>query len=160
RYRLASAFEGLEVSGYPSATKNAYGAVLKAFLAYSALEQLHKAVKPPSGSRNLMDRWASLGTKPASQLRRSKSILMFLEEQVESRPLLERLHAFQNGESDNCLSVATALRHAVAHGFMSVHPNGTSPQTAEGFCQLVSQMLIEIADHEFRGLVSDLTHQP
>ena len=46
RYRLAKSFRGLDVEGYANAsTGDAYSSVMLAFLAYSALEQLHEATK-------------------------------------------------------------------------------------------------------------------
>ncbi|MCG8368282.1 MAG: hypothetical protein MJA27_33740 [Pseudanabaenales cyanobacterium] len=156
RYRLASAFERLEVNGYPSATEDAYSAVLKAFLAYSTLEQLHKAIEC---DQHLIERWANLAEEPAARLRRAGKILDFLESTMRSQQLRENLDNFRNKETDNCLIVATALRHAVAHGFMTVHPKGTAPQTSERFCESLRQMLLRIADQEFSGLVTLLTQQ-
>ena len=168
RYRLASTFEGIETGDYSDETKNAYGAVLKAFLAYSALEQLHKAVKPADNGQHLIERWGTMATEPASELRECETILVFLENRIleemennnnRGRTLLGRLQDFRLGNSDNCLSVATALRNAVAHGFMSVHPKGTSPRTADRFCSRIAMLLTEIADREFSSLVVELTCQ-
>jgi len=52
--------------------------------------------------------------------------------------------------------VATALRHAVAHGFMSVHPEGTSPKVSKIFCQQMSRMLLSISDRAFVDLLESL----
>lgn len=160
RYRLAANFRGLNIEGYASAsTVDAYSAVMSAFLAYSALEQLHDATKQPV-KQHLNDRWAELATEVSSKLRRSKRILEFLGQQVESSKLRKNLQNFIDGKNDNALYVATALRHAVAHGVMSVHPNNTSPQSATRFCTHISKMLLSIADHEFNDLVDSLPKIP
>lgn len=155
RYRLAKSFRGVAVEGYADATAEAYGAVMQAFLAYSALEQLHKATKTKP-KQHLHDRWGALATEPSAKLRRASNILLFLQEQMDSDTLRNRLQEFIDGQTNNSLYVASALRNAVAHGFMSVHPKGTSPRTAILFCEQISEMLMQIADEEFTTLVDSL----
>ena len=160
RYRLAKNFRGLDVEGYANAsTGEAYSSVMLAFLAYSALEQLHEATKE-NPKQHLHDRWADLAISPSAKLRRAKKILLFLQTQMDSPRLKGHLQAFIDGKTDNSLYVASALRNAVAHGFMSVHPKGTSPGTAARFCDQISEMLITIADAEFTALVGSLTQTP
>jgi hypothetical protein len=157
RYRLAKNFRGLNIEGYANAsTGEAYSSVMLAFLAYSALEQLHEATKE-THNQHLHDRWADLAIAPSAKLRQTKKILLFLQTQMSSKSLKAHLQEFIDGKTDNSLYVASALRHAVAHGFMSVHPEGTSPGTASRFCDRISEMLITIADTEFTALVGSLT---
>lgn len=157
RYRLARAFNGIDADGYAKDTIEAYGALLKVFLAYSALEQFHKAVKPVNPRQRLHDRWASLAVSPAASLRESDAILQFLIKTVRHDRLRDRLIDFQRGNHDNVLIVAMALRHAVAHGFMSVHPEGTSPRVSKTFCQQLSRMLLSISDQAFIELLESLS---
>lgn len=156
RYRLASAFNGIDADGYADDTVDAYGAVIKVFLAYSALEQFHKAVKPTTPNQQLSERWVDWATSPAISLRESDAIIQFLIKTVSNETLRRKLIAFQRGEHDNVLVVATALRHAVAHGFMSVHPEGTSARVSKVFCQQISQMLLTISDQAFIDLLKSL----
>ncbi len=157
RYRLARAFNGVDADGYASDTIEAYGAVLKVFLAYSALEQFHKAVKPAKSKQHLSERWADWATSPADSLRGSDAIIQFLIKTVSHESLKNKLIAFQQGKHDNVLIVATALRHAVAHGFMSVHPEGTSARVSKIFCQQLSRMLLSISDRSFVDLLESLS---
>ncbi len=157
RYRLARAFNGIDADGYASDTIDAYGAVLKVFLAYSALEQFHKAVKPINPRQHLSERWADWAVSPAVSLRESDAIIQFLIKTVSHQKLKEKLIAFQQGKHDNVLIVATALRHAVAHGFMSVHPEGTAPKVSKIFCQQLSRMLLSISDRSFVDLLESLS---
>lgn len=157
RYRLARAFNGIDADGYADDTVDAYGAVLKVFLAYSALEQFHKAVEPANPRQHLSERWASWATSPAVSLRESDAIIQFLIKTVSNERLKEKLIAFQRGKHDNVLIVATALRHAVAHGFMSVHPEGTSARVSKVFCQQMSRLLLSISDRAFVDLLEFLS---
>ena len=156
RYRLARAFNGIDADGYADDTVDAYGALLKVFLAYSALEQFHKAV-PARPKQHLSERWADWATSPAASLRESDAIIQFLIKTVRNERLRDKLIAFQHGKHSNVLIVATALRHAVAHGFMSVHPEGTSPKVSKIFCQQMSRMLLSISDRAFIDLLESLS---
>jgi hypothetical protein len=157
RYRLARAFNGIDADGYAKDTMDAYSAVLKVFLAYSALEQFHKAVKPTKPRQHLSERWADCAVSPAVSLRESEAIIQFLIKTVSHNKLKEQLIAFQQGKHDNVLIVATALRHAVAHGFMSVHPEGTSARVSKIFCQQLSRMLLSISNQSFVDLLKSLS---
>lgn len=157
RYRLARAFNGIDADGYAEDTMDAYGAVLKVFLAYSALEQFHEAVKPTKPRQHLSERWAACAVSPAVSLRESNTIIQFLIKTVSHNKLRDQLVAFQQGKHDNVLIVATALRHAVAHGFMSVHPEGTSARVSTIFCQQMSRMLLSLSNQSFVELLKSLS---
>jgi hypothetical protein len=91
RYRLAKNFRGLDIQGYANAsTGKAYSAVMLAFLAYSALEQLHEATRE-THNQHLHDRWADLATVPSAKLRQTKTILLFLQTHMTSNSLKDRL---------------------------------------------------------------------
>ncbi|MGA1265114.1 MAG: hypothetical protein ACO331_14600 [Prochlorothrix sp.] len=148
RYRLASSFHGVQLTGYPDKTSQAYATVIQTFLAYTALEQLHTATRS-NPKQHLHERWGTLSHDSAAKLRQSPNLIWFLHDQMHHKGLKQNLQNFVEGENDNALYVATALRHAVSHGFMTVHPRGTRPQVAIQFCQDISQMLLKIADDEF-----------
>lgn len=155
RYRLANSFEGLVLHGYADETEAAYSALMKAFWAYSAFEQFDKAVKAvPKIHRT--ERWAELATGPAAELRAAEEIVDFLAKQMDYQNTQKRVISFRDGETDNCLIVAAALRHAVAHGFMSVHPHGSSAKTAAIFCERVSAMLMTISHQAFVDFTQEL----
>ncbi|MGB2923671.1 MAG: hypothetical protein WBB82_00040 [Limnothrix sp.] len=154
RYRLASGFESLNVKGFrQELTIKGYGATLKVFLAYTALEQLHKASK---SKRHLHEHFGKVQPDLAVKLRETPSILTFLSEQLESRMLRQKLQEFVEEKHDVCLYVATALRHAFSHGFLSVHANNTTPQQTIMFCENLSNMLIDLADREFSKITESL----
>ncbi len=156
RYRLARAFNGINATGYGDDAIDAYGSVMRAFLAYSALEQFHKAVKPVPSKQHLSERWAGMAIAPAENLRDADAVLQYLPQAVSNKKLRDKLIAFRKGEHDNCLIVATALRHAVAHGFMSFHPEGTPARVSKVFCDQLTRMLLSIADLSFIDLLDTL----
>ncbi|MEB3225223.1 MAG: hypothetical protein VKJ86_05400 [Synechococcus sp.] len=155
RYRLASGFKGLDVEDFrQELTVNGYSATFKVFLAYTALEQLHKATKTENQKFN--NRFEEAQPVLASKLRETPKILIFLSEQLESPKLRAKLQDFIDKKHDFCLCVATGLRHAFSHGFMIVHANNTTPQQTIKFCEMLSTMLLELADREFSEITDSL----
>ena len=157
RYRLASGFKSLQVDGFSEKTEtvDGYSAMFKVFLAYTALEQLHKASKEFK-KQHLHQRFAKPHPELAQQLREAESILIFLNEHLESKYLKEKLKEFEDEKHDVCLYVATGLRHAFSHGFMSAHAKNTSPKKTIDFCNILSEMLLKLADEEFSKIVQSL----
>ncbi|AMA09846.1 hypothetical protein [Picosynechococcus sp. PCC 73109] len=155
RYRLASGFKGLDVEGFrQESTVNGYSATFKVFLAYTALEQLHKATR--SNPQHLHERFGESQPILAAKLRDFSNILNFLREQLASEKLKKELQNFIDEKHDVCLYVATGLRHAFSHGFMSVHANNTTPQQTIEFCEVLSTMLLELANREFSEITDSL----
>lgn len=157
RYKLARAFKGVKLDGYSNDAAAAHCALLRAFLAYSALEQFHKAVESERGNIHLTKRWAAIASTPATELNGSDDIIQFLIKIVSSEKLKKNLTAFQKGDHDNVLIVATALRHAVAHGYMSFYPDKIPPKTVAAFCNHIAKMLLTIADQSFIELLESLS---
>lgn len=156
RYRLASGFESLNVRGFrQDSTIKGYSATLKVFLAYTALEQLHKASKI-SAKQHLHERFEESLPNLAEKLRETSKILTFLSEQLQSQTLRQKLQEFIEEKHDICLYVATGLRHAFSHGFLSVHANNTMPKQTILFCENLSNMLIDLADREFSKITESL----
>lgn len=160
RCRLVDSFERLVVTGYAEETADAYSALMKAFLAYTALEQFHKAIKPVTKKLKLIERWATTSPELVAELRREDTIIRFLAERMDRKTTRAEVLDFVNGETDNCLIVAKALRNAVAHGMMSVHPDGTSARAAEKFCDRISEMLIRISKQAFSDWCHSLPEYP
>lgn len=155
RYRLASGFRGLNVEGfYQESTVSAYSATFKAFLAYTALEQLHKATD--SNQQSFLERFGKAQPAFALKLRETPSILIFLSKQLESKKLRDKLQNFIDEKHDVWLCVATGLRHAFSHGFMSVHANNTTPQKTIEFCEAISAELLHLSDCEFSKITDSL----
>lgn len=161
KYHLASGFEGIIADEYKtSETVDAYSAVLKVFLAYTSLEQLCKVVRPDLKKPYMIMDWAyesypELASEPVDILRESERILAFLTNNV-CDALAKRLKSFAAGEIDNCMPVAAAVRHAVAHGFISIRPYGTSAPVATDFCGYLSTMLMTVTDEAFTTFIDDL----
>ena len=137
RFRLAQSYEGINLKDYPESSIEAYGSLFGVFLAYSALEQLYKAVGKPNNV--IADEWAIKEPKIANKLRKSKRLLIFIHEKLDSRRLKDKIIKFQEKENDNILVIAQAMRHLVAHGIMTIHAGRIKPQTTINFCNSVKQ---------------------
>ena len=92
RFRLAQSYEGMILTDYPESTVDAYSSLFGVFLAYSALEQLYKAVGKPGDS--IITEWAIIDKENADKLRRSSQILTFLHDKVSSDQLKKKIDEF------------------------------------------------------------------
>jgi len=137
RFRLAQSYEGINLKDYPESSVEAYGSLFGVFLAYSALEQLYKALGKPN--RIIADEWAINELKIANKLRRSKRLLIFIHDKLDSHKLKDKVIKFQEKENNNILVIAQAMRHLVAHGIMTIHAGRIAPQTTINFCNSVKQ---------------------
>ncbi|MEL7141679.1 MAG: hypothetical protein AAFY33_01645 [Cyanobacteria bacterium J06643_4] len=161
KYHLATSFEGILAREYKmDETVDAYSAVLKVFLAFSALESFCRSTCPELRRQYEIESWAfekfpSVVSGPAQTLRESERIVSFLTKNV-GKELKKRLNSFSAGNTDNCMHVAAAIRHAVAHGFISIRPYGTSAIASVDFCEDLSAMLIGVADEAFSAFMYNL----
>ena len=137
RFRLAQSYEGINLKDYPELAIEAYGSLFGVFLAYSALEQLYKAVGKPN--KIIADEWAINEPKIANKLRRSKRLLIFIHDKLYPSKLKNKVIQFQDKENNNILVIAQAMRHLVAHGIMTIHAGRISPKTTINFCNSVKQ---------------------
>lgn len=116
RFRLAKCFENTNAAGVGRTLKS-YDAILKAFLAYTAYEQLMKAAPRlrvfkvfPIKINQIIDK------ELAENLRTQKTILTFLVINSTDKELSLKIHDFQEGSNDDIACVAFALRNVYAHG--------------------------------------------
>ena len=147
RYKLASSFEGVRLSGMAPRTAGSYACALGVALAYSALEALRKATGQ-RGTRQVMEdavlarRYRSLGLTKLRHV---------LESTTEHPPLRERLQELaMDPAADDLMPVASALRHAVFHGDFTTYGAGAVQSKATGaFLDDLKEALLSTADAEF-----------
>lgn len=147
RYKLASSFEGVRLSGMAPRTAGSYGGALGVALAYSALEALRKATGQ-RGTRQVMD--------DAVLAQRYRSVALtklrhLLESTTEHPPLQDRLQELATDPfADDLMPVASALRHAVFHGDFTAYGAGAVQlKTTRTFLDDLKEVLLSTANAEF-----------
>jgi len=150
RFRLGRSYRGLNLEGYPESSVTAYSSVLGVFFAYSALEQLYVAVGQPGDT--ILDVWAIYDPNLSAHLRKSSKILSFLQTQVNDK-LAERIEKFTAYRDDNLLVLAAAVRQLVAHGIMTIHSGGVTPETVQNFCHILTSSVYLKSEECFKKYV-------
>lgn len=110
RWRLAWSFESLGAPGYSGAVLDGYSTGFNLFLAYTAHEQLAKAV----GRRH--HEFAMEDAPLAADVRKRLSPLQRSLLNEASKPQAESMLAFFAAQSDDVRAVAYGIRNMVAHG--------------------------------------------
>jgi len=154
RYRLSYSYQGINLQDYPEQSVEAYGCLLGVFLAYSAFEQLYKAVGLTQiKGKHIVEEWAIEHESIAEELRKKRKVIDFLHDKVHAPKLKERIMEFQLGNNHNILVLALAIRNLVAHGVMTVHGGNVNSKTTIGFCSMLKECVDNKTQHCFENYV-------
>lgn len=157
RVRLAHSFEGVQLRDYADGTEEGYGALIRAALAYSAVESLRRAL----GYRGDHEFAPDLGgVDQADIVRRFREADVedrfghFVRDRVNDR-LRRRLIALYEGEdgSANVVHLGAGLRHIFVHGHLTPSARQVPPRRAAQACDVVTEMLLRLADDAFSSRV-------
>ncbi|AFZ54696.1 MAG: hypothetical protein Kow0091_21220 [Geminocystis sp.] len=154
RYRLSYSYQGINLQDYPEQSVEAYGCLLGVFLAYSAFEQLYKAVGLTQiRGKHIVEEWAIENESIAEELRKSHRVIDFLHDKVDTNGLKRRIIEFKLGNNHNILILAQSIRHLVAHGVMTVHGGNVNSKTSIGFCNILKENLDNKTQYCFENYV-------
>ncbi|MGI0482787.1 hypothetical protein ACN4EE_18625 [Geminocystis sp. CENA526] len=154
RYRLSYSYQGINLQDYPEQSVEAYGCLLGVFLAYSAFEQLYKAVGLTQiRGKHIVEEWSIEDKSIAEELRKRYKVIDFLHDKVSADQLKQRIMEFQLGNNHNILVLATAIRHLVAHGVMTVHGGNVNSKTTIAFCSMLKECVDNKTQHCFENYV-------
>lgn len=111
RWRLASAFDGLSAPGFSDQIRDGYSAAFEVFLAYTAHEQLAKALGM-GHSEIPLDRDPELAAEIRTHLRDFEALLT----KGARGKQRDGLREFWSGGTDDVRFIAYGIRNEVAHG--------------------------------------------
>lgn len=114
RYSMALEFESLSLSGTSKETSEAYVALLRVMLSYSALEVLESALGSKSQIAIFEDQLSSWFRQESQEF-----LVHELLKSATSKSLSGRLTAFRKFEHDDLRPMVEAIRNLMAHGTMS-----------------------------------------
>ncbi len=155
RYRIARAFSSITFQddfSMKAENVDAYGAMMRTFLAFSAWEVL--SMKEDDGKYG-----SCVGEDMQSQIRKqirkrykSHAFIEFLAQRADKRAELI-LRGFMNGESTDPLSLAGGVRNIFAHGFLPANAKGTTPQATRDICGWLADYVMVNIDRRFNELL-------
>ncbi|MCF7790533.1 MAG: hypothetical protein K9M56_00920 [Victivallales bacterium] len=150
RYRLAKSFQSITFAGYSDVTSNAYAALLRVFLVWSAFEILLRAMKlKQMDTAPLFERHgASSVLEAIRKTDRDGKVASFLLGKV-NQTHEDVLSTFLAGGSVNIAYFISGVRHVFAHGILTPHAGGAAPEAMASVCTSLSDFLLKVMDAEF-----------
>lgn len=158
RYRAARLVHGLHVAPERKGGEweRGFAALLNVFLAYTASESLARGL--PGHYQDNLSGFRVESMSLAKRIRKNEGILKLLIAEIVNGKLISKLNAFANGQSDDVFCVASAIRHLVAHGTITVGgANVGSKEKAEALLRLADAVL-EFCDRTFSEFCSTRLH--
>jgi hypothetical protein len=150
RFRLAKSFQSITFAGYSAVTSRAYAALLRVFLAWSAFEILLRAMGlKQKDTAPLFDRHgASSVLDNIRETDHDGKVAKFLL--ANANPTHQDvLSTFLTGGSVNVGYFISGVRHVFAHGILTAHAGGASPEAMTDVCTSLSEFLLRVMDAEF-----------
>jgi hypothetical protein len=154
RYRVAKAFQGVQLEGYGQTTIDGYSALVKVFLCWSAFEQFLEVLG--INQRNfgaLLQPYAP--DEAIQQIKtadRNRSFYDFLYSRVNKTHQTELRNYFRD-DLKNVTYLASAIRHIFVHGLLTPHANQTRPAKVVKIGTVISEFLLRVMDEEFHKRV-------
>lgn len=154
RFRVARAFRRIELEDYTSDTERGYTALCRVLFTWSAFEQFLKLLgKGQADSGPLLDRYNIRAA--LSRIRgmdRGDSFFKFIHKRVNLRHKQE-LENYFNDDPCNFTYLASAIRHAFAHGSLTPNAEQVPPETVVEICDYLCTGLVKVMDDEFSRLL-------
>lgn len=154
RFRVAAAFNGVNLEGYTPETQQGYSALMKVFLCWSAFEAFMRImgfdrrtagrVAETHGAADVAIRVAKVDSE--------KKFYEFIRARANKAHQKE-LDRYLCGESHDVLYLASSIRHIFVHGDLTPNASGTNPAQTNLICSLLSDLCIEIMDDEFSSKI-------
>jgi hypothetical protein len=154
RYRAARLFLAVNVEPEQVSEEwsRGFSALLKVFLAYTAMESLARSL--PGRYEDNIKGFSKESVKLAQQIRKNRTLLDFLFTEISNAKLKPKLKAFADSENNDVFWVASAIRHLVAHGTLTVGgANARSMEKAEALLKL-ADVVMKVSDEKFSEFCS------
>lgn len=163
RYRLAASFVRLELAGFAdSKTSDAYGAVFRVFLAFTAYEQFLVATAyTPQHGKDLSDT-SYKGKALLSDLEKINSFknlvarVKNLHDGKQGEAIKKALDGYlSNKKSISIITIAKALRNAFSHGRLASAPLNTDARENKKICDKIANHVLNLVDKELTAFMNE-----
>lgn len=159
RMSVAKSLDIIRLSDHKEATAHAYTSIFRVFLSYSAFEIFYYLIHGKEEiDRRLAEPWSlsrdpDVVTKLLRQPGRGDKLTTFLTGELRTQNA-KSLTDLKQGNSDNVLHLASAIRNIFAHGSMTAHAYGTTPAFIQKIGDATSAHVLRIVDEEFSARVA------
>lgn len=161
RYRLAASFIRIELSDFVEAkTSEAYGAIFRVFLSFTAYEQFLVATAyTPQQGKDLSDTKYG-GAALIAELKQIKSFqnlvtrVKNLHDGKQGEAIRKALHGYlYDKKSLSVIVLAKAFRNAFSHGRLASAPQNTEAKENKEICDKIAEHVLQLIDGELSEFV-------
>lgn len=154
RYRLASAFNGLDVSAFDKRTRDGYSVATKLFLAYSAYDEIREAEKILRNAKNPKIHHV-FDFKLAHKIRKNEGLERLLRNSVAvtRKSLVDSIARFYEEGNNEVMCVATALRNCFAHGDFTAGSADLQTKTAQSVVNELTDIVLLKSNEIFNEIL-------
>ena len=152
RYRAAKCFRYVEFDELTVGTADGYGALVQLLLTYSAFEHFLRCIglRLQSSRPLLQDVERDRALESLRALHGQGELFTVLRQHLDP-PYRRQVDAHLSWQPCNPFYLAAALRHAFAHGMLTVTPGNVPPQTVATVCRFLCRVLFRVIDREFEA---------
>jgi len=159
RVHFAESFQSVKSKGYTKETMIGYNGMFQNFLSYSAFEgflELFNKIKFYDVDTTFPKYKYVAISKKIRSFDKQEKFIDSVHSQLTHASLKKRLTSFQDGETNNPIILAAAIRHTFAHGKLSANTNDANPEHVAEICSLLSNLIFEIMDTEFEKKINSI----
>lgn len=156
RYRVARSFQGITLAGFSPNTVLGYNSLFRVFLMWSAFERFLQVMGHSQNSiePNLAAYKPQVCLAAISADEIGKTFYEFVAPRVDSKHQI-RLQQFADHTLTNPTYLASAVRHLFAHGHLTAHAGGSSPERVDQVCTILFDFHMAVMDGEFTRVIRD-----
>ncbi len=156
RYKVARSFQGIVLEDFSPLTVDGYSALFRAMLVWSAFERFLPAIglKQPQSAAMLVPYQPELLVGEVQRADYKARFFTFVRKHADRKPTQDQLDLYLAGGDCNPTYLASSLRHIFAHGWLTPHAGGTSPERVARVCTLLCDFHMKVMDAEFDKRVS------
>lgn len=157
RYRLAQSFRGLDLDGISSGTRIGYEISLRLMLCYSAAESTATAIGQNVTGWHILDKALAKNARPIFTKENSDGVVLIKDAMsVLNQPgMKNRLEDFVRGDTDDVRVAATAMRHLMAHGNLTVNALDMRLKRNQRTVETIAELMLSETENRFGEWLQD-----
>ena len=160
RYRMAHAFQGVQLEGFGEETKAGYNALLRLFLTWSAFELFMRVTGATNGDLDALLKPYNPEAAVAAVRRLDPSDRYFtMIRRHVNKHIGAELDKYLAGQPISVIWLIRSLRQIFAHGTLTPNADKVKPWMVQQICDVCCGLLFRVMDEEFSRRVIAYSNQ-
>ena len=162
RFKVAAAFDRIQLRGYAEPTNRAYGALFRILLTCSAVEQYQKitALGWPQTEELLSFAQRQECLAAVRKADREGKFFAAVQERTARRGLATTVQECISGHRNEVTPLIRAVRHAFAHGDLAPGANSAAPGVAQKLAKTACPLLLNAIEADFERRIEVVVAAP